>query len=119
MRNRVVALIITFFAGGFGIHKFYLGNNFAGFMYLIFSWTFIPTILAFFDFLGLAFMTEQKFNRQFNGVAEAPRVFVANSHRESSKDIAATLGELKKLFDSGVITAEEYEIKRRKLLDSI
>ncbi|MEL7511181.1 MAG: SHOCT domain-containing protein [Cyanobacteria bacterium J06554_3] len=38
---------------------------------------------------------------------------------ESSREKAATLGEMKKLYDSGVITAEEYEEKRRKILDSI
>jgi len=30
-----------------------------------------------------------------------------------------TLKELQKLFEDGVITAEEYEQKRRKILDSI
>nr|WP_227873447.1 SHOCT domain-containing protein [Aphanothece sacrum] len=36
-----------------------------------------------------------------------------------SKDKAATLLELKKLYDQGIITAEEFEEKRRKILDSI
>ena len=125
MRNRLVALIMTLFAGGFGLHKFYLGENFAGLMYLLFSLTFIPTVLAFFDFLGLAFMSDRAFNRKFNGVTEnprvfeEPRVFIANPHKESARDIAATLRELKTLYEDGVITAEEYEIKRRKLLASI
>lgn len=118
MRNRLVALILTFFAGAFGIHKFYLGENFAGIMYFLFSWTLIPTVLAFFEFLGLAFMSDEAFNRKFNGVATAPVLPIRN-RKESSKEIAATLGELKKLYDNGVITAEEYEVKRRKLLDSI
>ena len=117
MRNRLIALILTFFAGAFGIHKFYLGENFAGVMYLLFSWTLIPTVLAFFEFLGLAFMSDEAFNRKFNGAA-AP-AFPINSRKESSREIAATLGELKKLYDNGIITAEEYEVKRRKLLDSI
>ncbi|MFB8792590.1 MAG: SHOCT domain-containing protein [Potamolinea sp.] len=38
---------------------------------------------------------------------------------ESTKDKAAALAELKKLYDAEIITAEEYEDKRRKLLDSI
>lgn len=119
MRNRVIALIITFFAGAFGIHKFYLGKNFEGIMFFLFSWTCIPAVLAFFDFLGLAFMSDEAFNRQFNGVTATPKTFAKNKPQESSREIAATLGELKKLYDSGVITAEEYETKRRKLLDSI
>lgn len=125
MRNRLVAIIITLFVGAFGLHKFYLGENLAGIMYLLFSWTLIPGILAFFDFLGLALMSEESFNRKFNGIrepyrfTESPRVFVSNSRQESSQEIAATLGELKKLYDQGIITAEEYETKRRELLNKI
>jgi hypothetical protein len=87
-------------------------------MYFLFSWTLIPTVLAFFEFLGLAFMSDEAFNRKFNS-ADATPIFPINSRQESSKEIAATLGELKKLYDNGIITAEEYEVKRRKLLDSI
>jgi TM2 domain-containing membrane protein YozV len=125
MRNRVIALIITFAAGAIGIHKFYLGKNFAGIMYFLFCWTFIPALLSFFDFLGLAFMSDETFDRQFNGVAVnsknlgVSQAFMEKNRHESSKEIAATLGELKKLYDNGIITAEEYESKRRKLLDSI
>lgn len=118
MRNRVAAIVLTFFTGFLGLHKFYLGKNFAGVMYLIFSATGIPFILAFFDFLGLAFMSDEAFDRKFNGASATP-IFPINSRKESSREIAATLGELKKLYDNGVITAEEYEVKRRKLLDSI
>ena len=119
MRNRVVALILILVAWPLGIHKFYLGSNFAGIMYLLFSWTLIPGILSFFEFLGLAFMSEEAFNRKFNGTTQSQRLFIASPHQESAKEIAITLGELKKLYDNGIITAEEYESKRRKLLASI
>ncbi len=66
MKNKTVAILFAFFLGTFGIHKFYLGYNFAGVMYIIFFWTFIPSVLAFFDFLGLLFMTEQAFNGRHN-----------------------------------------------------
>lgn len=125
MKNRGIAIVLAFFLGGFGLHKFYLGNNVAGIIYLLFSWTLIPSILAFFDFLGLVLMSDEGFNRQFNGIAESakiltiPKVIYSHSSQKSSKEITETLGELKKLYDNGIITAEEYEIKRRKLLDSL
>lgn len=119
MRNRLIALCIAFIGGAFGLHRFYLGQNFAGILYLLFSWTGLPFVLTIFDFLGLVFMSDESFNRQFNGIAEPPKFSAVNSRQESSREIAATLGELKKLYDNGVITAEEYEVKRRKLLDSI
>jgi TM2 domain-containing membrane protein YozV len=66
MKNKLVAVLFAFFLGGIGVHKFYLGNNFSGVLYLIFFWTFIPSLLAFFDFLGLLLMTEQAFNGKYN-----------------------------------------------------
>ena len=37
----------------------------------------------------------------------------------STKDSTNTLYDLKKLYEEGIITAEEYEAKRRKILDKI
>lgn len=116
MKHKIVAVLLTFFLGGFGFHKFYLGENFAGILYLIFSWTFIPSILAFFEFLGLLFMSEQAFNAKYNGLMQP---IITGFDRESAQDKVVVLGELKKLYDAGVITAEEYEEKRRKYLDSL
>jgi TM2 domain-containing membrane protein YozV len=50
MRNRTIAALLAFFLGYLGIHKFYLGENLAGILYLLFFWTFIPGIIAFFEF---------------------------------------------------------------------
>ncbi len=114
MKSKSVAILLAFFLGGIGIHKFYLGENVAGILYILFCWTLIPGIIAFFEFIGLLLMSDQAFNAKYNG--GLPQAAYST---ELSKDKAATLGELKKLFDAGVITAEEYEAKRRKILDSI
>ena len=129
MRNRLITLIITFIAGYFGAHKFYLGQNFSGIMYLVFCWTGIPAILTFFDFLGLLFMSDRDFDRKFNSVSTSalPHSYQPKpsndstvfKKQQSSKEIAQTLAELKSLYEQGIITAEEYEVKRRKLLDLI
>jgi TM2 domain-containing membrane protein YozV len=122
MKDRTVAILLCFFVGGFGIHKFYLGNNVAGVIYLLFCWTFIPSIIAFFEFFGLCFMPDREFNARFNyadpnlmGGGYQPSVPPARS----SKDATSTLYELKKMYEDGIITAEEYEVKRRKMLDDI
>jgi TM2 domain/Short C-terminal domain len=123
MKDRTVAILLCFFVGGFGIHKFYLGNNVAGIVYLIFCWTFIPSIIAFFEFFGLCFMSDREFQVRFNyadpnaiGGGYAPP-FVPPA--KSSKEATSTLYELKKMYEDGIITAEEYEAKRRKMLDDI
>lgn len=108
-KNRSIAILLTFFLGALGIHKFYLGYNFAGVMYLIFSWTFIPALLSIFDFIGLLLMSDQAFNAQYNGNIILP----------SQNNSISSLSELKKLYDQGIITADEYEEKRRKFLDKL
>jgi TM2 domain-containing membrane protein YozV len=123
MRNRTAAILICFFCGGFGIHKFYLGKNVQGILFLIFSWTFIPSIIAFFEFLGLCFMSEREFDARFNYYAN-PNLLDRSSGSaipasRSIQDATSTLYELKKLYEDGIITAEEYEAKRRKMLDDI
>ena len=65
-RNRIVAALFALFLGGFGIHKFYLGQKGWGILYLIFCWTFIPSIAAFIEFIILLCMSDAKFNARFN-----------------------------------------------------
>jgi TM2 domain-containing membrane protein YozV len=125
MKERTVAILLCFFLGNFGIHKFYLGNNGQGIIYLIFSWTFIPGIIAFFEFLGLCFMSDREFNTRFNIHADPHLLDRSSSYyssvmpAKSSKEVTSTLYDLKKLYEDGIITAEEYEIKRKKMLDDI
>ncbi|MFN3596146.1 MAG: TM2 domain-containing protein [Rubricoccaceae bacterium] len=48
-KDKIVAALLAFFLGGFGVHKFYLGRVGQGVLYLLFFWTFIPAIVAFFE----------------------------------------------------------------------
>ncbi len=118
MKDRSVAIILCFFMGFWGIHKFYLGKITEGVIYLLFCWTFIPGIIAFFEFLGLCFMSDREFNARFN-YSEANLLDRSGTPAKSLQDTTSTLYELKKLYEAGIITAEEYEVKRRKMLDDI
>ena len=40
--------LLALFIGGLGIHKFYAGYNNKGILYLVFFWTGVPGIIAFF-----------------------------------------------------------------------
>lgn len=44
--NKIAYVLFAFFLGGFGAHKFYSGRIFQGIMYIAFSWTFIPSVIA-------------------------------------------------------------------------
>jgi TM2 domain-containing membrane protein YozV len=123
MRNRTAALLFCFFGGAIGLHKFYLGKNVEGIIYLIFCWSGIPYLISFFEFLGLCFMSDREFDARFNYYA--PNTLDRGSSypvvppSRSTKEATSTLYELKKLYEDGIITAEEYEAKRRKMLDDI
>ncbi|AFZ02156.1 NINE protein [Calothrix sp. PCC 6303] len=116
MKSKGTATIICFFLGGLGVHKFYLGQTGAGIVYLLLSWTFVPSIIAFVEFFILLLMSDEDFNRQYNNGISGSGY---SGGAISAQDATRALGDLKKLFESGVITAEEYEEKRQKLLKSL
>lgn len=66
MRNKIVAALLAIMFGTFGIHKFYLGETGMGILYLLFSWTFIPTIASVIDCIIYLTMPDEKFDRIYN-----------------------------------------------------
>ena len=47
--NKIIYVLLAFFLGYIGIHKFYAGHIFLGILYLLFFWTLIPGIIAFIE----------------------------------------------------------------------
>jgi TM2 domain-containing membrane protein YozV len=64
-RNRLVAALFALVLGGLGIHKFYLGRVGLGLLYLLFCWTFIPTIIGFIEGIVLLASGEAEFLRKY------------------------------------------------------
>ncbi|MFZ4833409.1 NINE protein [Rouxiella sp. Mn2063] len=64
-KNRLAAALLAFFLGGFGVHKFYLGKYGQGALYLIFCWTFIPSIIAFIEFIVYICTSDEDFARKY------------------------------------------------------
>ena len=67
MKDKNIAAIMAFFFGWMGAHKFYLGQIGSGVVYLAFSWTAIPLFVSFIEFIILALMDRDEFNRRYNG----------------------------------------------------
>lgn len=65
-RKPWVAIVLTLFLGDFGIQYFYLRKTTAGVLSLIFCWTFIPAIVAFFFFFRLLIMSKSEFDMKYN-----------------------------------------------------
>ena len=53
--NRLAAALFAFFLGGFGVHRFYLGQIGWGIAYLLLCWTFIPIVASFVE--GIVYLT--------------------------------------------------------------
>jgi TM2 domain-containing membrane protein YozV len=45
-KDSTVAVLLCFFLGGFGAHRFYMGQVGLGVLYAVFVWTLIPAFIA-------------------------------------------------------------------------
>lgn len=68
-RNQIVAALLAFFLGIFGVHRFYLGRIGSGVVMLLLTCTFfgvaITGIWAFVDFVRYLIMSEDEFARRY------------------------------------------------------
>lgn len=65
-KDKIIALLLTFFFGWCGGQYFYLGKTSLGVICLLFCWTGIPYIWSYVYFIILLTMGEQQFNAKFN-----------------------------------------------------
>ncbi len=73
--SKVGLLLITFFFGGLGGHRFYQKKYLLGMLYLLFFWAYIPSLVAFIEFIIYATKSEaelqQKYPESSNGAIVA------------------------------------------------
>ena len=53
-RTPPLRILLALFLGGLGAHRFYLGQVGLGVLYLVFVWTFVPSIVAFVELFLLS-----------------------------------------------------------------
>jgi hypothetical protein len=104
-------------------------------MYLVFSWTFIPAFVGFFEAIGLLLMDESTFHARFNAgmlpTAAVHQYFPAAPPQQlaqsvvvnvpstaSASNLADALTKLNDLRLAGVLTEEEFSHQKKKLLAS-
>ncbi len=63
MKRRIVAGLLALFLGGLGFHKFYLGKSKVGLLFLVFVWTFIPSIIGFVQGIYYLLQSDDSFLR--------------------------------------------------------
>lgn len=66
IKSRSTAILLAFFLGGLGVHKFYLRRPGQGIAYVLFVWTFIPAIIAFCEFIYYLTLSSRQFDWHYN-----------------------------------------------------
>lgn len=69
-KSKVTAGFLAFFLGGFGAHRFYLGQWW-GIFYVIFWVTLIPSIVAFIESFVFWFSSNERWNQKYGQVPAA------------------------------------------------
>lgn len=59
-KSKTIAILLALFLGGIGVHKFYIGRPLEGILYLLFCWTFLPTVIAIIDIICFLSMNDTK-----------------------------------------------------------
>lgn len=106
MKNKTTAAILAFLLGGIGVHRFYLGQGGLGILYLLFCWTFIPLVISFVDFIIFLTMDEKAFNDKYNN----------GNISTTGVNTSEELERLHGLMIKGVISEEEFQVRKTKLL---
>lgn len=64
-KSKVAAGVLGIVLGGFGAHKFYLGEVGMGILYLVFFWTAIPAIIGLIEGIIYLTMSDAEFARKY------------------------------------------------------
>ncbi len=113
MKNRIAAGLLAIFLGGFGVHRFYLNQPGMGLLYLLFCWTGVPWIIGIIEGILILTMSDDEFMTKYNLDSVQASGTIVGSYSASTAD---EIKKYKDLYDSGAITQEEYEKKKKELL---
>ncbi len=75
--SKIALLLITFFMGGMGLHKFYFRKPIQGILYILFAITGIPSLIALVEFIVYACTSEERLNEKYEATGSIVLVIVA------------------------------------------
>jgi TM2 domain-containing membrane protein YozV len=65
-KSKTTAGVLAIFLGGFGAHKFYLGQTGIGILYLLFFWSGIPAIIGLIEGIIYLSMSDSSFAEKYH-----------------------------------------------------
>ena len=65
-KNRGIAALLAFLVGGFGVHRFYLGQWW-GVFYLLLVWTMIPGLISVIEAIVFLCTSDKSWDDKYNG----------------------------------------------------
>ena len=64
-KDKTVATLLCFFLGGLGAHNFYIGKTGWGLIYLLFCWTYIPTVVSLVEVIVYLCMSDSEWQKKY------------------------------------------------------
>jgi len=71
-KDRLVAAAFAILLGGLGIHKFYLGKVALGVLYLLLSWTGIPSLIGWIEGITYLIRSNAAWAAEYGGPVQVP-----------------------------------------------
>lgn len=65
-KSKTTAALFAILLGGIGIHHFYLGKIWLGILYIVFCFSWIPTIIGIIEGIIFLCMSDQEFDNKYN-----------------------------------------------------
>jgi TM2 domain-containing membrane protein YozV len=119
MKSKTTATILAIF----GLHYFYLNRIGLALLFWIFVWAPIVWVWWIIDIVRFACMSDAEFNAKYNTYYMPTPTNNTNNNTQNmsvnvggGKDEAAQLKTYSELKEKGVITEEEFELKKKELL---
>lgn len=130
MKDKLTAGLLAIFLWGLWFHKFYIGKPWEWVFYILFCWTFIPSIFALVEgIMYISCPSDKAFNEKYVPLKVRKEITERlQQEKEEESNIkngteTNTKGgnlddikKLKELLDMGAITQEEFDLQKKKIL---
>lgn len=122
MKSTSTAYLLWFFLGFFGAHKFYLNKVGMGILYFFTFGIFgLGWLIDLFTLGGQVANYNAWFARQFGNSSQNLNHVVVNvpeSYKNNVHDVSEQLNKLHDLRERGILTVDEFNAQKRKVLGS-